>query len=375
MATKLTERFRWLDGNVVLTVLIIKALVLMFAAQAFQIIKEEPLYQQNSFLGIWQRWDATHYLKIAETGYTGVGDDRFLIVFFPLYPFFVNVVSFFTGGDYLLAGFLVTAIASVAVGLVLRELVRLDYPEKTARLAVLFLFIFPTSYFLHIPYTESLFLALVIGCFLAARRRFWFAAAVLGALACMTRVNGLILIFALAFEVWEEYRETRKFNRAWLLLAMIPAGFGVYLLLNYIVTGSPTTFMTYQREHWQRYIRVPWEGIYESYKRIFNPKIVDAQLYGVQEMLFVVIGLCATIVGWAWMRNSYRVWMVANWLIFVSTSFVLSVPRYTLTLFPLFILMAVAAKRSWPLHILFICWSILFLGLFSMQFARGHWAF
>lgn len=374
MTTRLTERFRWLNANVVLTVLIIKALVLMFGAQAFQVVKEESVYQNYSFLGIWQRWDATHYLKIAETGYTGVGDDRFLIVFFPLYPFLVSCFSFVTR-DYLLAAFLVTGIASVAAGLVLRELVKLDHPERTARLAVLFLFIFPTSYFLHIPYTESLFLALVIGSFLAARKRLWFTAAILGALACMTRVNGLILILALAFEVWEEHRDTRKFNRAWLCLAMIPAGFGVYLLLNYLVTDSPTTFLVYQREHWQRYFRVPWEGIYESYKRIFNPKVVDAQLYGVQEMLFVVIGLAATILGWPWLRNSYRVWMVANWLMFVSTSFVLSVPRYTLTLFPLFILMALAAKRSWSLYVLFVCWSILYLGFFSMQFARGHWAF
>jgi hypothetical protein len=259
--------------------------------------------------------------------------------------------------------------------LVLRELVKLDHPERTARLAVLFLFIFPTSYFLHIPYTESLFLALVIGCFLAARKRLWFTAAILGALACMTRVNGLILILALAFEVWEEYRETRKFNRAWLYLAMVPAGFGFYLLLNYFVTGSPTTFVTYQREHWYRYFRVPWEGIYETYKTIFNPKVVDAQMQGVQELLFVVIGLASTIIGWPWLRNSYRVWMIANWLMFVSTSFVLSVPRYTLTLFPLFILMAVAAKRSWSINVLFICWSILFLGLFSIQFVRGFWAF
>lgn len=191
----------------------------------------------------------------------------------------------------------------------------------------------------------------------------------------MTRVNGLILVLALAFEVWDEYRETRKFNRSWLFLAMVPAGFGFYLLLNYWVTGSPTTFIVYQREHWYRYFRVPWEGVFETYKIIFNPKAVDAQMQGLQEMLFVGIGLAATVIGWSRMRNSYRVWMVANWLMFVSTSFVLSVPRYTLTLFPLFILMALAAKRSWSLNVLFICWSILFLGLFSVQFVRGLWAF
>ena len=374
MTLSLTKKYPWFDGNVILIVLIIKTILLIFAGAAYQLVKEQPVSAEGSFLEIWKRWDAVHYLKIAETGYTAVGDDRFLIVFFPLYPLLVRSFSYITG-NYLVAAFFVTTIASIAVALLFRQLVKLDQPEKTARLAVLFLFIFPTSYFLHIPYTESLFLALVIGSFLAARKRFWLTASILGALACMTRVNGLVLVFALAFEVWDEYRETREFNRAWLFLGLIPAGFSVYLTLNYFVTGSPTTFLEYQREHWQRYFRVPWEGIYESYKRMFNPNIVHAQLYGVQEMLFVVIGFAATVVGWSRLRNSYRAWMVANWLMFVSTSFVLSVPRYTLTLFPLFILVAIAAKRSWAFQVFFVCWSILFLGLFTMQFARGHWAF
>ena len=370
----LNKRFRWLNGKVVATVLITKSLVLIFGAQAYQIIKDRHLDADNSFLGIWKRWDATHYLKIAELGYSTAGEDRFLIVFFPLYPMAVWCASVITR-DYILAAFLVTAIASIAAGLALRELVKLDHSERTAQFAVLFLFIFPTSFVLHIPYTESMFLALVIGSFLAARKRSWFTASLLGGLACITRINGLVLIPALAFEVWEEYRETRKLSREWIFLAVVPAGFAYYLLINYFVTGSPTTFLTYQTEHWHRYFRVPWEGIFETYKRIFHPKAADAQMQGVQEMLFVVIGLAATLIGWRRLRNSYRVWMLANWLMFVSTSFVLSVPRYTLTLFPLFILMAIAARRSWSINVLFVCWSILFLGLFTSQFVNGRWAF
>jgi hypothetical protein len=96
---------------------------------------------------------------------------------------------------------------------------------------------------------------------------------------------------------------------------------------------------------------------------------------GVQEILFVLIGAAATIFGWKHLRNSYRVWMVANWLLFVSTSFVLSVPRYTLTMFPLFILMAMVA-RTWRYLNFGIClWSILYLGLFTIEFVRGDWAF
>lgn len=203
------RKFKWFNIKTILTVLIIKFLILIFAAMSFQIVNDQPLIAPNTFLGIWQRWDAVHYLKIAEFGYTNVGDDKFLIVFFPLYPLLTAGFQI-VFRDYPVSAFIVTALASVALALVFRELVRLDHSEKTAQMAVLFLFIFPTSYFLHIPYTESLFLALAIGCFFTARRRLWLIAGILGFLACLTRINGLVLVPALAFEVWQQYREDRK---------------------------------------------------------------------------------------------------------------------------------------------------------------------
>ncbi len=368
------KRFQWLNPNVIGLVLIVKVLILLFGFQSYQVVTDKPLNESYWFFGIWKHWDAEHFLNLAQAGYTPVGENRFLIVFFPLYPALIALFNI-VFGDYLFSAFVASGVASVALGLLFRELVRLDYSEKIAQFSVLFLFIFPTSYFLHIPYTESLFLALTIGCFLAARKRSWIIAGIIGALACLTRVNGLILIAALAFEVWEEYRETRRFNGKWLALLLIPAGFGAYLFLNYQVTGNPTMFMVYQREHWAKYIRFPAYGIWETCKSIFHRKPSEAIMTGVQELFFVFVGLSAIVFGWRRFRNSYRVWMLGNWLLFVSTSYVLSVPRYTLVLFPLFILMALEARRSWRVNVMFIVWSILYLSLFITQFVRGWWAF
>lgn len=273
------------------------------------------------------------------------------------------------------SAFLVSGIASVALGLVFRELVRLDYSERIAQSAVLFLFIFPTSYFLHIPYTESLFLALALGTFLAARTNRWLLVGVLGFFACLTRINGLVLCPAILFEVWAQYRQTRKFNAKWLWVGLIPLGFGGYLLLNRYVSGEFLMFLTYQREHWFRRPAFPWWGIWERSKSVFDVSPTSAQMIGVQETLFVLIGLFAIIAGWRFLRPSYRVWMIINWLLFVSTTFVLSVPRYTLVLFPIFILMALAARRNWWAQTLFVVWSLLFLALFTIQYVKGWWAF
>lgn len=369
-----TKKSHWLNGKIIGTVLLTKFLIISFAAQTYQIINDQQLNSFYEVFANWNRWDAVSYLNIAQNGYVGSGEDRFLIVFFPLYPALVALFQI-VFRDVLISGFVVSGIASVALGLVFRELVRLDYSEKIAQFSVLFLFIFPTSYFLHIPYTESLFLTLCISCFLAARKRSWILVGILGYFACLTRINGLILIPALAFEIWNEYSETKKLNRKWLALLLIPTGFLIYLAINYYVSGNPTMFIVHQREHWFRYFRLPWEGLWETLKTIIYEKPSAAQMRGFQEILFVSIGLAAIIAGWRQLRSSYRVWMIGNWLLFVSTSFVLSVPRYTLVLFPLFILMGFVAAKNWWFNIFLTVWSVLFLALFTIQFSRGWWAF
>lgn len=374
MNKRTAKRFGWLNWNVVGLVLIVKLLILFFAAQSYQVLTDKFLVAPNGFFGIWARWDAVHYLDIAQLGYTAVGENRFQIVFFPLYPALVAALNVVVD-DYLISAFVVSGVASVALGLVFRELVRMDYSEKIAQFSVLFLFVFPSAFVLHIPYTESLFLAVTVGCFLAARKRRWLLVGILGALACLTRINGLILMPALLFEVWAERRETKRFNPDWLWLFLLPSGFISYLALNYYVTGNATMFMTHQREHWHRYFRLPWFGIWETWKTIFYEKPTNVVMRGFQELLFVGIGLLAIVAGWRELRGSYRVWMILNWLLFVSTSFVLSVPRYTLVLFPLFILMALAAARNRQASVLLMVWSILYLALFTTQFVRGFWAF
>ena len=116
--------------------------------------------------------------------------------------------------------------------------------RRTLLRAAGFLLIFPTAYFLHVGYTESLFLALVLGCFLAVRRDHWWLAGALGGLAALTRINGLVLVPALAAEAWLEWdADGRHRLRAhWLAIGLVVVGFVGYLALNLAVYGDPLTF-------------------------------------------------------------------------------------------------------------------------------------
>lgn len=106
------QRNRWLDWNVIATVLITKFLILGFAYQSFQVVNDQPVASSYRFFEIWKHWDAESYLKIAELGYSAVGERRFLIVYFPLYPSLVALVELLTG-DSLISAFLVSLLSSV----------------------------------------------------------------------------------------------------------------------------------------------------------------------------------------------------------------------------------------------------------------------
>jgi Gpi18-like mannosyltransferase len=365
----------WLnpDWRIIATVFALKAVVFVFAAQSYQIISNNRLHGFRGWLDSLARWDTVHFLNIAQNGYSGTGPDRILLAFFPLYPWTTRGVAY-VAGDYLISALLVSTAASVAVALLLFRLARQDFPESIAERAVWFLFIFPTSYFLHFAYTESLFMALALGALLAARKKLWMAAGLLGALACLTRITGLVLTLALVAEVIEEFRRDRRFDPRWLWIAVVPAGFAVYLLINSALTGDPFAFLAIQKEHWHKSAAPPWTGIRQVLDSISWRPAGESQVMGTQEFLFIVLGLVGTIYSWVKLRIAYSVWMTANWLIFTGTSFVYSVPRYALTLFPVFILFGrVAQNPLW--NSVITAWSLTFLALFSTLFVCGYWAY
>lgn len=365
---------RELDWSLVGTIIAIKALVFFFGAQAYQLSANKRIGSWHEWLEIWNRWDAPHYLEVAEFGYRMSGDSKYRLVLFPLYPWLTRLFALFTG-DYFLGALVVSTLAAIAAGIILKRLVMLDYDEATARRAALLLFIFPTSYFLHIGYTESLFLALALGCFLAARTDRWMLAGMLGALACMSRLNGLVLIPALAAEAFMQYRATRRWRWQWLWVAFAAIGFGCYLLINYEVGGHPLRFMTLAKEHWAKSLAWPWTGIAGTFNSINGLAPADAFMVGAQEFLFVMLGLFCTIWCWLTQRASYSVWMTLNWLLFTSVGFVLCVPRFTLVLFPTYILVARATESRPVWRAAVPIWSLLFLALFVTRFVQGFWAF
>ncbi|MEO6050699.1 MAG: glycosyltransferase family 39 protein [Pyrinomonadaceae bacterium] len=373
VALQANSLLRQIDWQIVGIVLGIHAVVMIYGAAAYQLLFNERVKGWHGLLAMWNRWDALRHVRIAEVGYTNVGDARADLVGFPLYPWLVRLFSY-VFQDTQLSAFIVSGLATIAAALLLHRLTRLDEPDTVARNSVWFLLIFPTSYFLHINYNESLFIAVTLGCFLAARQKNWMVAGIIGIFVCMTRLNGLVIIPALMVEALQQYRETRRVNRQWAYIALIPLGFIVYLLINRHVTGDLFAFLTIGREMFFKALAPPWIGINSLYTGMWAEPPSGAVMTGVQEFFFTVLSfICIFFCAWL-LRPAYTVWIAGNWLLFTSVGFILSVPRYTLTLFPIFILFAKLAQRPVWYSVITV-WSLMFLAMFIGQFVRGPWAF
>lgn len=364
------KQFNW---SLVWTILAVKGVILIFGVQSYLTWMNKPIDKWYGWLEIWNRWDSLRHIRLAQIGYAGVGSERADLIGFPLYPWLVRLFAL-VFQDYLISAFVVSGLALIAAGLLLHKLVLADFPDSTARNSVWFMLIFPTAYFLHINYNESLFIALTVGCFLAARQGNWSLAGTLGLLVCLTRLNGLVIFPALLVEVLLQYRTTRRWQREWSWILAAPLGFGIYLLLNQYAADDAFAFLTIGKENFQKSFSMPWNGIGGAFNLMWSPEITLAQMSGVQEFVFIVLGAVGTIVCGFMLRPSYTVWMAGNWFLFVSGSFILSVPRYTIVMFPIFILFArLAERRFW--HSVITVWSLLLMALFITKFVQGHWAF
>lgn len=347
-----------------------KLSVLVYAVAVAFIVIGKPLTSPYDVLALWRHWDAAEYLRIAQQGYSGSPADHGL-AFYPLFPALVSVLARVIG-DVLVSGFVLVTAASVVATLALHRLARLDEDEASARAAVVVLLLFPTSFVLHIPYSESVFLALVLVSFLLARRERWLGASVLAAAAALTRVNGLLMLPALAAEAYAEYRRTGHFRRAWASIVLVPLGTLAYLATNFLVAGDAFRFAELLRRDWEKAPEWPWVGFARLASWSAQPS--SAQPIWMVELLFVLIALAASVAVARALRPSYAVWTGLNAALFISTTTPLSVPRYSLVLFPLFILLGriVAADRRWlALGIPSIALSCFLIGRFVME----QWAF
>ncbi len=234
--------------------------------------ERHPLADGSWLLDRFAYWDSYHFIRIAEQGYLPPGLPCCDQAYFPGYPLVLAALRPVLGGSTVAAGILVSVAASVAAAALLWQLARDRLgTDSAARRAVLLFALAPCSVFLVAVYTESLFLALVLGAWLAGSRRRWWLAGALAALACGVRVNGLFVVVGLAVLYAGQLRTADGWRRprADLLALGLPAlTVGGYLAYLHHLTGSGDAGREAEAMGWHRVTTWPWVGLAEAVRSV-----------------------------------------------------------------------------------------------------------
>jgi hypothetical protein len=327
----------------------------------------------DTFFGMFNRWDAPHYLDIAQNWYVNTGDPANFIVFFPLYPILIRLITF--NFDYInISALIVANVCSLIAFFYLYKLAKLEFDSKVAVKAVLFMSLFPTAYFLSAPYTEGLFFALVIASIYYARVGKWEISGLLSMFAALSRLAGLLLLPVLLVEYlhqkkWKPARIDPKI--VWACLALV--GFLIYLGINLQVTGDAFKFMEIEKTHWANTFD-PISGLKAAIDWATTRAYPDNLTIGAAPIAFGVFGLIMfALAVWKRFRPSYLVYMFLTWGLAVSTSWWISVPRYIMAMFPMFILLASLTRNKAVNLAIAIAFEV-GLCYFTAIFALGWWA-
>ena len=349
-----------------------------YAATWFLAASQGP--STEGFLDVWARWDARHFVVVAEHGWEGpIAEPARPAAFFPFYPLAIRALATI-GFPYIAAGLLISTIASVVACAYLIRLADEELGAGAGRRASLYLLLFPTAVFLAAPYSEALFLAGAIPAFYYARRRRWLAAALPAAVAMGSRAAGLFLLIGLGFEYVRQGFVDRRWGgtRARDVLVCVAIGatplvaYGLYL---WAVRGTPWQFLIDQEQGWGRdFPTAPWRAFVATWNTRTGLDYPTNWIFAWRiEIIAALTGVCLSL--WALVKREwgYAAYMGSFTVTLVMSTWYFSIPRMLLSYFPAMLFLAEATQHRPSRHEMALVAMAPIATLGVVVYTRGAW--
>jgi hypothetical protein len=282
-------------------------------------------------------------------------------VYFPLYPTLIRIVGAIFLGNDLFAALLISNLAVIGVLYLLYERASEWVGAEGAARTLGYLVVFPTGFFLFAAYTESLFLFLVLASFrVASSCEGWGRASLLAALAALTRLQGILLILPLGYMLWQKrqadptvitfrFRGGESLFKSALSLLIIPVATSAFLTWQYFVAGNASLVGAYEGQLHAAFV-MPWDNIAASLG------MITAGRAGLIDILNLVVTIGFGIMLLAVWRDqsiprAYTLYAVLMFLAplfrMTTTQPLVSMLRYVVVLFPIFIVWGRWGRNQW----------------------------
>lgn len=334
--------------------------VLIIFYFSFSFFPHSDLFTHD-FLKNLANWDGGHYLGIAKNGYSA---NQF--VFFPFYPLLVNLISRITG-DFLSAGIIISFVSIFLAANLFYHLIKIDFGERYAKVGLLALLFFPLSFHFLTVYTESLFLFLTLATFVLARKKKYFLATICAVLSSATRLAGLATVLSLVLPVYLTEGINKK--NWWVIFS--PLGFLAYSFYLYLQTGDPLSFIKGQSVFWHGDLVLPGSALVHSFKQSLTTDAVINNFRTVLDFAFALFGIFGV---WKVLRKlslDYAIFSIVSFILPMFSPTIAAMPRYVLTIFPIFVVMSFSKNQYLILFYQMI--SLMLLSVYAILFINGYW--
>ena len=316
-------------------------------------------YLKNPLFWGWANFDGEHYLSIAIYGYKNLQQ-----AFFPLYPFMIRLFSF--SADLITniwVGIIISNCAFLGSLFLFWKIIKLDFSSKVAKLSIIALLVFPTSFYFGAVYTESLFLFLSLLVFYLYRTNRYFWSGLIGILMTLTRINGVFVLLMILVDVL-----TRKM-------------FFKMSLISKLKNKASDPFIFYKMQDIfgdQRktgIILLP--QVFVRYIKIFVLSKMQLAMFQTTLLEFLIAILFTFLPIYAFLKKfnpSYVTYIVLVFLTFSSFGSFSSIPRYVLLVFPAFMVLgAILQKFPKTIQVFYFLLSTIWLIINTALFIRGYW--
>ena len=344
------------------------------ARRIFHITDLQYHTAQPAVLEMWARWDSEWYLLIADHGYDSYpyfkdfGHGKYLpqntANFFPCYPLLIRFVGHLVRNN-VLAGVVISNISALFFLYFLYKLGCKWFDDESAFRGSLFCLLFPTSFFLSAVYSESLFLAALLGCFYFLEEKRILPAVVACSIAVMTRPQAVLAAPALIWLAGQKMEE-RRLGVCSAMTAAVAIPFCGHLWF------LQETFGSY---HWifggQDYFRGGFHYPLYALVRFAQSQIaIHGQHNSLIDFSFACFSLLLLVLSVRKIPGPYYLYSIII-ILFPLSSSLFSFSRLCLVNFPLFLYLGhrLTGRFAFLVQVSFA----MLLAFFMAAFANGYW--
>ncbi len=365
-------------------------------------IKDTVFYEAKNLFSdrydqlIWRfaNMDGIIYLRVAKNGYTS-----YELPFFPLYPLLIRFfsVNFLHSKYFTPTSQVISNISFFFALIVSWKLFELEKKRNLFTLFLILVLTFPTSFFYGASYNDSLFFLLAVTTIYLTKKSHILLAGIFGALATLTRLNGLVLFIFIVAEYFSKITKFEYFNQIPLSKKFLSRIKKIFLVKNvlkekaYISLLIPLAFFSYlyfiqmRFGHWhllfstmknwgQDRIIFPPQVFWRYFKILFiHPTFkLNYWIAGI-ELLSVLFYIFILTVSFKKIRISYWLLIFVSFLIPSMTGTFQGMPRYALHLYPFFLFLAEYINQTKPfVRIIYFSISIFLLIVLLSLYTSGY---